>query len=166
MNATEVTGFVVALLVMLLGFAGSLLPVLPGPPLIFLAALIHRLIFTDKGASIWVLVTLGTLTAVSFFLDFLASVYGAKRLGATWRGLLGAFIGGLIGLFTSPLGLLLGPLLGAVLGELLGGRKWLEAGKAGLGAILGILVGTAGKVACALGMIGLWTLHILLSTLR
>ena len=67
---------------------------------------------------------------------------------------------------TSPLGLLLGPLFGAVLGELLGGRKWLEAGKAGLGAILGILVGTAGKVACALGMIGLWTLHILLSTLR
>jgi uncharacterized protein len=166
MTPLEITGFVIALLVMLVGIAGAVLPGLPGTPLIFIAALVHRLVIGPAGASVWVLVTLGVVAAVSLGLDFLATTYGAKRLGATWRGMVGAGVGGILGLFFMPVGLLLGPLVGACLGELLGGREWRDAGKAGLGAALGLIAGTAGKLGCAVAMIGLWVANVLHHALK
>jgi uncharacterized protein YqgC (DUF456 family) len=101
------------------------------------------------------------LTLASVALDFAASSLGAKRLGATWRGVLGAAVGGLLGLLWIPFGLVLGPLLGAMALEMLGGRAWREAGKAGAGAVLGVMAGAVGKIGCGLGMIGLFIVHML-----
>ena len=163
MSATEVTGFLLALVVMLLGLVGAVVPGLPGPPLILAAAGIHRLYFGDHGAAWWVLLVLGLLTAASLVIDFAATSLGARRFGATWRGIVGAGIGALLGLFLlPPFGLILCPWLGAVLAELLGGREWRSAGKAGLGAVLGLLAGTAAKVAACLAMILLFALNLLL----
>ena len=162
MSAAEITGFVLTLLVMLVGLAGAVLPALPGTPVVFIAAVAHRLYFGDKGAAWWVLLALGLMTAFSLLLDFLATTFGAKKLGATWRGMVGAGLGAMLGLFVfPPWGLLLGPLVGAALAEMLGGREWREAGKAGVGATLGVLAGTLGKLACCLAMIGIFTLHLL-----
>ncbi len=167
MSAAEITGFVLALLVMLVGLVGAVLPGLPGPPLIFMAALGHRLYFGERGAAWWVIIVLGLIGALSLLLDFLATTYGAKRLGATWRGMVGAGIGAIVGLFIfPPWGLILGPLLCAALAEMLGGRPWKEAGKAGVGAAFGVLAGTAGKVACCLAMIGLFVLQLLYHVLQ
>ena len=165
MSATEITGFVLTLLAMLVGLAGAVLPGLPGTPLVFVAALAHRLYFGDKGAAGWVLIALGLMAGVSLLLDFLATTYGARKLGATWRGMVGAGVGAMLGLFFAPVGLLLGPLIGAAAAEMLGGREWREAGKAGIGATLGVLAGTLGKLACCLAMIGLFALHVLLRVL-
>jgi uncharacterized protein YqgC (DUF456 family) len=162
MNASEIMGFVLTLLVMLVGVAGAVLPGLPGTPLIFIAALVHRLVFGERGASVLVIVVCGVIAAVSLVMEILATTYGAKRMGATWRGILGAGLGAVVGLFFAPLGLIFGPLLGAFIGEALGGRDAREAGKAGLGAFIGLIVGAAGKLACAVTMIGLWTLNVLL----
>ncbi|MFM7553867.1 MAG: DUF456 domain-containing protein [Verrucomicrobiota bacterium] len=161
MNAPEITAFALTLLVMLIGFAGAILPGLPGTPLIALAALAHRGFLGARGASVWVLVTLVVVAAISSALDFSAATYGAKRLGATWRGMVGALVGGLLGLWWPPIGWIAGPLLGAIAGEWLGGRPWNEAGNAGLGAALGLMAGTAVKVAGAGAMICLWVVHIL-----
>jgi uncharacterized protein YqgC (DUF456 family) len=161
MNAPEITAFALTLLVMLIGFAGAILPGLPGTPLIALAALAHRGFLGARGASVWVLVTLVVVAAISSALDFAAATYGAKRLGATWRGMAGALVGGLLGLWWPPIGWIAGPLLGAIAGEWLGGRPWNEAGNAGLGAALGLMAGTAVKVAGAGAMICLWVVHIL-----
>lgn len=162
MSATEIVGFVLTLLVMLIGLVGAVLPALPGAPVIFVAALSHRLYFGEQGASWLVVALLGVLAGFSMLMDFLATTYGAKKLGATWRGMVGAVVGAMLGIFVfPPWGLLLLPLAGAMLAEMLGGREWREAGKAGLGAAIGVVAGTVGKVACCLGMIGMFALNVL-----
>jgi uncharacterized protein YqgC (DUF456 family) len=162
MSADQVFGFVIVLIVMLLGLAGAILPGLPGTPLVFLAALGHRLWFQDRSVNWWVIATLGVLMAVSLAVDFLATSLGAKGLGATWRGMVGAAVGAIVGLFFAPIGLILGPFLGAMLLEAIGGRDWRESGKAGLGAAIGFLAGTVGRIACCVAMIGLFVLSLLL----
>lgn len=165
-SPSEITTFALTLLIMLVGLAGALLPGLPGTPLIALAALGHRWILGDHGAATWVLLTLIVVAVFSAVLDFAAASYGAQRLGATWRGMVGAAIGGLLGLWWPPLGWIAGPLLGAILGEWSGGRPWSEAGSAGVGAALGLIAGTAVKVASASGMILLWVVHVLWKALN
>jgi uncharacterized protein YqgC (DUF456 family) len=162
MNATELMAVVVALLVMLVGLLGCVLPALPGTPLIFAAALIHRLVIGETGPAWWVVIVLGILTLLSLGVDFAASSFGAKHLGATWRGAVGAALGAVFGLFWMPFGLILGPFIGAAALEMTGGRQWRQAGKAGIGAVLGLLAGTIGKVACSIAMIGLYLVHMLL----
>lgn len=162
MNMSEVLGFILTLLVMLFGVAGAMLPGLPGTPVIFLGALGHRLWFHDRGASWVVIGALGLLAVLSLLLDFLATTYGARRLGASWRGMTGAVLGAMIGLFVlPPFGLVLLPLAGAALAEILGGRGWRDAGKAGVGAALGVLAGTLGKVGCSMAMVALWLFNVL-----
>jgi uncharacterized protein YqgC (DUF456 family) len=162
MSATELMAVVVALLVMLVGLLGCVLPALPGTPLIFAAALIHRLVIGVTGPAWWVVIVLGVLTLLSLGIDFAASSIGAKQLGATWRGAVGAALGAVFGLLWMPFGLILGPFIGAALLEMTGGREWRHAGKAGVGAVLGLLAGTIGKVACSIAMIGLYLVHMLL----
>lgn len=162
MTLLEITGLVVALLVMLVGVAGAVLPALPGTPLVFIAALAHKLCFGDRSVAWWVLVILGLLAAMSLVVDFLATTYGAKKLGATKRGIVGAMIGAVVGLFVfPPFGLLIMPFLGALLGELSGGREWKESAKAGVGATLGVLAGAAGKLLCCIAMVGLFLINLL-----
>jgi uncharacterized protein len=164
MTWTEIIGLVLALLAMMAGLVGSVLPGLPGPPLALAAALVHRLCFGPSSASNWVLALLVLLTLLSVLLDYLASLFGAKKLGATWRGILGAALGALLGIFGGPVGLLVGPFLGATALELAGGRELKAASKAGLGAFLGFLAGAAGKVACCAAMIGLFTISVAVRT--
>lgn len=158
MNVSEISGLVLAVLVMLLGLVGAVLPALPGTPLIFFAALGHKLWLGERSVSWWIVGLLGLVTVLTLLIDTLATAYGAKKMGATWRGAVGAATGALLGLFWFPLGLILGPFLGAMLLEMGTGKEWKSAGKAGFGAALGFLAGTIGKGTAALGMIGLWSL--------
>ena len=124
-------GLGLALVVMLIGLVGSILPVLPGTPIVLATAIGHRLYFGAASINNAVLIALVVLTVVSLLFDFLATALGAKRFGATWRGAVGAVIGGVIGLFFSLPGIILGPFLGAMLFELLGGKEFKIAAKAG-----------------------------------
>ncbi len=162
MNWELIIGSGLTLLLMSIGFVGSFLPGLPGTPLVFAAAVLHRLYFADQGSSTWVLFILGILMGVSLVVDFVASVVGAKKLGSTWRGMAGATIGLLGGMFFLPLGLVAGPFAGAFLGEMAGGREPRDAARAGCGAILGLLGGAIGKGICSLLMMGLFTFELLL----
>ena len=157
----QIIGFTLVLLVMLAGLIGSVVPGLPGTPIVLAAAIAHRLYFGPAGASIWVLVCLGGFTLLSIAFDYLAGMFGAKKLGATWRGVLGAVVGGLVGIFFNLPGIILGPFLGAVLFELAGGRPIKPAARAGLGAMLGLLAGAVGKLAICLAMIGLFAGNVI-----
>ena len=150
---------------MCLGLAGSVLPGIPSTPLVMLVAIGHRLYFGPTGAGNVALLIMGALMAVSLVMDYLASMYGAKKLGATWRGVLGAVVGGLIGVFFNLPGLLLGPFLGALVFEMLGGREWKEAARAGLGAVIGLFVGAIGKLACCVAMMGLFAVNVIRNSL-
>lgn len=162
MTAGEIIGLVVTLLVMLVGLAGSFLPVVPGPPIILIAAVGHRLIFGQHSASALVLICLLILTLGSLVLDHFAGVYGARRFGATWRGVLGAFVGGIVGIFFNIPGIILGPFVGAVLFELMGGHKIDKASRAGLGATLGVFAGIIGKCIICVVMMILFTVNVII----
>ncbi len=162
MSWDQIVGLVLALLVMAVGLAGSALPGIPGPPLVLAAAVGHRLWFGAASASNFVLGTLVGLVVFALALDYAASLFGAKKLGATWRGVTGAAVGAVVGIFTGPWGILAAPFAGATLGELLGGREFRDAARAGLGAVLGLLAGVVGKVGCSAAMIGLFVASVVL----
>ncbi len=148
--------YVLAVILVLAGMAGVILPALPGLPLVFAGMLLAAWAggFDQVG---WVtLLILGALTVLSVAVDFFATVVGAKRVGASRKALLGAVIGTFAGLFFGPIGLFAGPFVGALLGELWHGRELGQAAKVGLGTWLGILLGTVLKLGLAFAMLGLF----------
>lgn len=162
MSAGEILGFALALCVMILGTLGTLIPGLPSAPLVVGAAVVHRVYFGAASASNFVLALIILLAVISIGLDYLATLYGAKRMGATWRGLVGAMLGGIVGLFFSLPGIILGPFIGAVLLEMLGGRNSRQAFRAGTGTLLGLIAGTVGKIGCCLAMTGLFATSVMM----
>jgi uncharacterized protein YqgC (DUF456 family) len=157
----EILAFTLAVLVMMVGIIGCVVPMIPGTPLIFAAAIVHRLVMGSAGAQWWVLCLLGLLAMLSFGAEYAASFYGAKTLGATRRGMIGAVVGGLVGLFFGIIGILIGPFIGAFSFEFIGGRAWRDSARAGVGATLGLAVGAGGKIACAVAMLLLFAADIL-----
>lgn len=162
MTTEQIIGLGLALLIMVIGAIGSILPVLPGTPLILAAAIGHRIYFGEHSVGMIVLICLVVLTLITLALDYVASAYGAKRLGATWRGAVGAAIGGIVGLFFGLPGILVGPFLGATALEMAGGYEWKKASRAGLGATLGLFVSAVGKGALSVVMMGLFTVNVIL----
>ncbi len=140
------------------GLAGLVLPALPGAPLLLaglvLAAWAEHFAYVGPG----MLVVLGLLTALTYVVDFLASAFGARRFGASSRAVVGAALGGLAGLFFGLAGVLVGPFVGAVLGELSARRSLGEAGRAGVGATLGLVVGLALKIGLVISMLALFVI--------
>lgn len=151
-------GFGLILLVMFIGMIGNLIPGVPGTSLTFTAGLIHQLYFGDSGGIGWFWIfALGVLMIASFLIDYVASLLGAKTLGATWRGMLGAFVGIILGLILfPPFGLIIGPFVGAIVFEWAFGREIREASKAGVGAVVGVLLGMVGSAICGMAMLGIF----------
>ena len=161
MTTQEIIGFIIAEGFMVIGAFGSMLPAIPSTPVVFLAALGHKIYFGDHSISYLILAILGAITLFSLVMDYAASLVGARKLGATWRGVAGALVGGILGLFLGPWGILIGPFIGALTFEMMGGRHLEEASKAGFGALLGIVAGTLGKFTCAIAMASLFAANIL-----
>lgn len=158
----EIIGLSLALLVMLAGLVGGLIPGFPGTLVVLAAVIVHRLCFGPASVSKAVLIILVLLTVVALVFDFLAGWFGANKFGATWRGAIGAILGGIVGLFFGLPGIIIGPFAGATLLELTGGREWKPAAKAGLGATVGLVAGIVGKFSINVIMILLFTMNVIL----
>jgi uncharacterized protein YqgC (DUF456 family) len=161
-TAEQIIGLIVALVLMLAGSVASIIPGIPGTPIVLLTAILHRVIFGSASINNWVLAGLVLLTLISLVLDYIASMAGAKKLGARWWGIVGATVGGLVGMFFGLPGIILGPFLGAVLFELIGGYKIKPAAKAGAGALLGLFAGAVGKLGICVVMIVLFAGDVIL----
>lgn len=153
--------YVIAGILVLVGLAGTILPVLPGLPLVFLGMLLAAWAGGFAQVGVGTLVALGVLTLLSVAVDFWAAAVGARRVGASKLAIIGAVVGTLFALFLGPLGLFVGPFLGAVAGELIHGRRLDHAGvgqatRVGFGTWLGIVFGIALKLMLALAMLGLF----------
>jgi len=135
---------------------GLLLPVLPGPPLVFAGLLIAAWAEDFAYVGTGTLTLLAVLALLTYAVDFAATALGAKRFGASKRAVLGAAVGALVGLFFGLPGILLGPFIGAVIGELTAQRGLGDAGRAGIGATIGLALGVAGKLAIAFSMLGVF----------
>lgn len=148
----------VGVLLSLAGFAGLLLPALPGAPLLFLGLVCIAWAEDFAYVGAWTLGVLAALAALTYLIDIVAGLLGARRFGASPRALWGAGIGGLVGIFFGLIGVLLGPLVGAVIGQLTAVPDLMAAGRAGVGAALGLVLGAALKIAVAFMMVGIFAL--------
>jgi len=156
LNADLAVVHVVVGLLMLAGLAGSVLPFLPGPPLIFAGALVYALATDWTPIGIGRLAILGALAVLAYVLGHLASALGAKRFGGSWWAVVGALVGAVIGIFLGPLGLLFGPVLGAVAGEFLKSGDLEASTRSGLGALVGMAIGIAANLGLAIVMVALF----------
>lgn len=144
----------------LIGVLGSLLPFVPAP--LFLLGGILVFVFWQGVAALgWGnLLFLAGLSVLAMLADNLASLWGAKKHGASKIGLLGALLGALLGLFVGgPLGALLGPLLGAFLFELAASGSWVKARQISWGTFLGFLTGIFARFIIALVVV-IWFLAV------
>lgn len=132
---------------LLAGLVGCIIPMLPGPPISYLAlVLLHftdKVSFTIPQLLLWLLVVI-----LIQILDYFIPMLGVKKFGGTSWGNWGCIIGTFAGIFLfAPWGVFIGPFVGAVVGELLGGKETKHAIRAGIGAFTGFLLGTVLKVA-------------------
>jgi uncharacterized protein len=142
---------IIGIVLMLAGIAGCLLPLLPGPPLSYVALLILQLRseppFTTNFLIIWAIVT-----TVVTLLDYYIPIYGTKKFGGTKYGVWGCAIGLLAGFWLGPIGIIVGPFVGAFIGEMVGNNNSEKAFKAALGSFIGFVAGTLLKLVVCLVM--------------
>jgi len=147
-------------LLVVAGLAGTVVPALPGVPLVFAGLLLGAWISHFEAVGWLTLGVFALLTVLAQVLDFLASAFGAQYAGASARAFWGATIGALVGLFFGIPGLILGPFAGAVLGEISAGSGLRQSSRAGMGAWLGMIFATAIKLAIAFVMIGIFLFQL------
>lgn len=145
---------IIALIVV--GFLGTFLPILPGTTLIFAGCLIHYFAMGMEASGLaWQgLVFITILYILSLVLDWFSGAIGAKWFGSSKWGIIGAIVGGIIGLFFSLPGLIIGPIVGVFAFELAFAKKQVrDASNSTIGTVVGGIAGLIGKVILALGMV-------------
>ncbi|MGH8192647.1 MAG: DUF456 domain-containing protein [Rhodanobacteraceae bacterium] len=152
--------YVIAGILIVAGLVGSILPNLPGIPVMFIGMLLAAWVDHFQKVPVWVVAFLGLLAAFSIVFDFLAGMYGAKRYGASKPAVWGALVGTIVGFFFGILGIILGPFLGAVIGQLASGSPIEHAARVGVGTWIGLLIGTAIKLGVAFMMLGTFALAL------
>ena len=141
----DILVIVLAIILMVGGIAGCALPVLPGTPMTYAGLLLLHFTglahFSTTQLIVWLIVV-----AVLQVVDYITPLLGSKYSGGTSFGNRGCVAGTLLGLFFMPWGIILGPFLGAVAGEMMGGSDFPHAVRAGIGTLIGFLLGTLLKV--------------------
>ena len=136
---------ILGFILVLAGLAGSILPLLPGPPFAYLGLLIQQFRdpdpFTAKFLWIW-----AGIVAVSLVLDYLILIWGTRRYGGTKYGVWGCTIGFLLAFWMGPWGVIIGPFLGAFAGEMIAGQDSRKSLRAAWGAFVGFLLGSFLKI--------------------
>jgi len=153
--------FVLAAVLILVGLAGTIVPALPGVPLVFAGMLLAAWADHFQHVGTFTLIVLGVLSLLALAIDFVAGLLGAKRVGASPHAIWGAMIGTVVGLFFGLPGIVFGPFVGAVAGELLVGSRLERAAHVGVGTWLGLLFGTLAKIALCFTMLGVFALSFL-----
>jgi uncharacterized protein len=152
----EITAWLVTGCLLVAGFVGCIIPILPGHLILLCAAIAHRLILGREASGVewWTFIILTLLMAISQALEFAAGAAGTKYFGGTKWGAWGALAGGIIGMFFFPFGLLLGPLIGAFVLEKWGAKQELKpAAVSGVGSVVGTVAGMGMKFAIGVVMI-------------
>jgi len=143
-----VTLIILGLLIALIGLAGSILPVLPGPPLSYAALIVLSLAKKWEPFTMTFLIVMGLLMIAVTLVDYVFPAIGAKRYGASKAGVWCSVIGMLVGIFfIPPWGMFVGAFAGAVIGELAFGKGKRGAWRAGWGVFIGTMMGTGFKLA-------------------
>lgn len=157
----EITFYVLAGVLIVGGLAGSVLPALPGIPMVFGGIWLAAAVDDYQHLGLWWLLIIGAIGTAGVVIDFIASTLGARRVGASKRALWGAGLGTLVGMFFGIPGLLFGPFVGALVGELSSGTSVLRSAHVGVGTWIGLLLGTLVKLVLSFVMVGLFGVALL-----
>ncbi len=138
----EVFWIITGVIFILTGILGCILPVIPGPPIAWLALLLLQITEREnRPFETGTIVMWGVVVIIVTILDYIVPIWGTKKFGGSRYGTWGSTIGLIAGLFFAPFGIVIGPFAGAVVGELLAGKKSRAALKAGFGSFIGFLTG-------------------------
>ncbi len=147
--------WIIAIALIVIGLAGTIIPALPGLPMIFLGAWLIGYIDDYQLVGVTPIITIGVLTVIGLIVDWVAQSLGAKKAGATKLGIIGSMIGTFVGIFTGLWGLLFMPLIGAAIGEFIDHQDMIKSGKVGIATWLGMIIGTVVKLGLAFTMVGI-----------
>ena len=143
-------------ILVLVGIAGCVVPVLPGPPISYISLILLSWAYKWKAYSTNFLLVMGIITVVVTVLDFILPIYLPKRYGASKFGIWGSIFGMIVGMIIfPPFGLIIGTFLGAVLGELAFNKDKRASLKAALGVFIGTIAAILLKVSVS-GIIGFY----------
>lgn len=156
------TLWIIAVLLILIGFVGTVMPALPGVPLIFIGILLAAWVNDFQLISGFTVVVMGILAILAIVTEYVASVIAAKKAGASKQGIIGAAIGTFAGLFIGIWGLLLTPLVGAAVGELIAHKDIFHAGKIGAATWFGLIISSIVKLTVAFTMVGVFIAALLI----
>lgn len=143
MNGMDILCIFLGFLLMLVGIAGSILPVLPGTPISWLGLVV--LYLAPSLAFDWTFIIITGIVAIGIYImDYIIPALGTKRFGGSRAGAWGTTIGLVIGIFAPiPFGIIIGPFVGALVGELAFNKtEGPQAFKAAIGSFLGFLAST------------------------
>lgn len=143
----DIVLIIAAIVCLLIGLIGCVVPVLPGPPISWISLLLLK--FTDScGANIswtWLVIWAVVVIAVTI-LDYYIPGRMVKKAGGSKAGIWGATFGIIVGLFFAPWGIILGPFIGALIGELCVGKGHAQSFKSALGSFFGFLLSVGVKL--------------------
>lgn len=148
--------WVLAFAAIFCGLVGVFMPLLPGIPLLFGGMLLAAWLDDFTRIGLLTVLALALMALAAWLFEFLASIWGVKRAGASGLAVAGAGIGAVIGIFGGLPGLVLGPIVGAICGEYLARRDEGRAVRAGAAAGIGFIVAAVGKVAFAVMMLAVF----------
>ncbi len=150
--------WVLAAILVLVGIVGTVLPALPGVPLVFAGLTLAAYLDDFNRVSGWTIALLALLMLIAIGADLMATALGTKLTRASRWAFVGAAIGAIAGLFFGLIGIFIFPFVGAVVGELIATQNIEQSTKAGFGAWLGLLLGVFLKLALVFTMLGVFAL--------
>jgi uncharacterized protein len=156
-------GWATVVVLIVVGVAGSLLPALPGTILVLAGIVLGAWLDDFTRVKWWVVMIVSILAVLAWVTDYLATVMGAKKAGASTMAIVGAALGTIAGIFMGLVGVLFMPFVGAVIGEYIAQKNAKQAAKVGLATWLGLLIGTVVKLVLVFMMIGVFVAALLLT---
>ena len=144
---------VIAAILGLVGLAGCILPVIPGPPFSWVGLLLLYF-WGDEPMSLRLLIIWLIITVVVTVLDYLVPPYFTKITGGSRASSRGALVGLFVRLIFFPplVGMIAGAFIGALVAELINGNRMGQSLKAALGSFLGFIFGTFLKIVASVIM--------------
>jgi uncharacterized protein len=154
--------WIVSVALILVGLAGTVLPVLPGTILVWGGIVLGAWIDDFTRVGMTTVVVVSVLAVLAWGLDYVAGLLGAQKAGASKLALLGAAVGTVLGIFMGLVGVFFMPLVGAAVGEYLAQKDHTRAVKVGVATWIGIMVGLIAKVVLAFIMVGIFVAALLI----
>jgi uncharacterized protein YqgC (DUF456 family) len=153
--------FVIAFAIMLVGLAGVVIPVLPGIPLIFTAAMLYAVLTGFREIGLNIVLVFAGLTVLGLVIDHLANYFSVRKMGGSIAGAIGAVVGLIVGIFFGLIWIIVLPFVFAVSLELIAGRETHQALRSGVGSFVGLVFGGLTRLAIGCAMIGIFVWKVL-----